>query len=100
MFLVPKPDQSISTVLQQERNTKFHLNKHRNTFIPVIKSVPLTFVRAVVADVSDGFSHHPLVVHVGSGRDLTTKQHHARLTHRLCFNTEESDQQLTTFIPD
>ncbi len=51
--------------------------------------VPLTFVWVVITDISDGFSHHLLVVHVGSGRDLATKQHHASLTHRLCFNTQK-----------
>lgn len=46
--------------------------------------VALAFVGVVVADVLDGVSHHLLVVHVGPGRDLSTEQHHAGLTHRFC----------------
>lgn len=44
----------------------------------------LTLGRVVVANVPDGASHHPLVVHRGRGGDLAAKQHHARLTHCLC----------------
>lgn len=44
----------------------------------------LAFVRVVVADVLDGVSHHLLVVHIGPGRDLSTEQHHAGLTHSFC----------------
>lgn len=44
----------------------------------------LAFVGIVVADVLDGVPHHLLVVHVGPGRDLSTEQHHASLTHSFC----------------
>lgn len=44
----------------------------------------LAFVGVVVADVLDGVPHHLLVVHIGPGRDLSTEQHHAGLTHRFC----------------
>lgn len=44
----------------------------------------LTLGRVVVANVPDGASDHPLVVHRGRGRDLAAEQHHARLAHCLC----------------
>lgn len=45
-----------------------------------------TFVWAVIANTSNGVSNHLLIVHSGSGRDLTTQQHQASLTHCLWFN--------------
>lgn len=50
----------------------------------------LTLGGIVVANVLDGVSDHPLVVHHGHGRDLTAQQHHARLTHRLCEGGKET----------
>lgn len=44
----------------------------------------LTLGRVVVANVPDGASDHPLIVHRGRGRDLSAEQHHARLAHCLC----------------
>lgn len=60
--------------------------------------VPLTLVGVVIADVSDGFPHHLLVVHIGSGCDLTTEQHHAGLTYSLCVGHRTGLSPLNVLI--
>lgn len=59
----------------------------------------LTFLRVIVTNMLDDFSHHSLVVHVGSRRDLPTEQHHARLTHRLCFIHTQDTHCICVFMP-
>lgn len=55
--------------------------------------VSLAFVGVVVADVLDGVPHNLLVVHIGSGCDLSTEQHHAGLTNRFCLRERKKKRK-------